>query len=65
MNMNITSQDFMKLLLFDFECYQFGKKRYLILLDKVRVCVNLPEKMLLKIDTVWTFIKIVSILDEE
>ena len=29
------------------------------------LCVNLPAKMLLKIDTVWAFIKIVSIPDEE
>ena len=36
---------------------------YLVVLDII--CVNLPAKMLLKIDTVWAFIKIVSIPDEE
>ena len=37
--------------------------RYLVLLDII--CVNLPIKMLLKIDIVWILIKIVSIPDEE
>ena len=36
---------------------------YLVLLDIIRV--DLPAKMLSKIDSVWIFIKIVSIPDEE
>ena len=35
----------------------FGPFRY-------NICVNLPAKMLLKINTVWAFIVIVSIPDE-
>ena len=36
---------------------------YLVLLDMI--CVNLPAKMLLKINTVSAFIKVASIPDEE
>ena len=36
---------------------------YLVLLDII--CVNLPATLLLKIDTVWAYIKIVSIPHEE
>ena len=36
---------------------------YLVLLDTI--CVNLPAKLLFKIHTAWTFIKIISIPNKE
>ena len=35
----------------------------MVLLDII--CVKLPAKILLNLDSVWAFIKIVNILDEE
>ena len=46
-----------------FEMLSILEIRYLVLLDII--CVNMRAQMLLKIDTVWIFIKVVSISDEE